>query len=230
MTTLVGRKKVLIFDDSPLVLELTQQALERAGYAVATAADLTAFELARNVIAPDLILVDVQMPEAFGDDVASTLRGMRGVRVPILLVSNLDDAQLERRTREAGGRRMDLQTRRAARARPPCERAPLVMDELVAKFLPRFAALAQSRLRAAMDAAVHGHHDRAEVTAHDLHSLAGEAGLLGLEGVIEAARTAEDAARRFGGSTSEEDTRAFVDCLKVLERAVTHAMSDNGDP
>jgi DNA-binding response OmpR family regulator len=101
MTTLIGRKKVLIFDDSPLVLELTQKALEGAGYAVATAADLTAFELARNVLSPDLILVDVQMPEAFGDDVASTLRGMRGVRVPILLVSNLEDSELERRTREA---------------------------------------------------------------------------------------------------------------------------------
>jgi len=101
MTELTLRKKVLIFDDSPLVLELTQQALERAGYAVATALDLTAFETVRASIAPDLILVDVQMPEAFGDDVASTLRGARGVRVPILLVSNLEDSELERRAREA---------------------------------------------------------------------------------------------------------------------------------
>ena len=41
------------------------------------------------------------MPEAFGDDVASTLRGARGVRVPILLVSNLEDQELERRAAEA---------------------------------------------------------------------------------------------------------------------------------
>jgi HPt (histidine-containing phosphotransfer) domain-containing protein len=104
-----------------------------------------------------------------------------------------------------------------------------VMDELVAKFLPRFAALAKDRLRVAMDAAVHGNRANADVIAHDLHSLAGEAGLLGLEGVIEAARKAEDTARRFGGSTSDEDASALVDCLKVLERAVTHAMGDNGD-
>jgi DNA-binding response OmpR family regulator len=102
MTAATARKKVLVFDDSPLVLELTQHALEHAGYAVATAMDLTAFERARSELAPDLILVDVQMPEAFGDDVASTLRRVRGVRVPILLVSNLEDAELERRSREAG--------------------------------------------------------------------------------------------------------------------------------
>lgn len=94
-------KRILVFDDSPFVLELTQSALERAGYSVATAIDLDAFEQARAAIQPDLILVDVQMPEAFGDDVASTLRGARGVKIPILLVSNLDERELARRAAEA---------------------------------------------------------------------------------------------------------------------------------
>ncbi len=92
-----ARRKVLVFDDSPLVLEVTQLALEREGFDVQVAADLTAFEERRAAMAPDLILVDVQMPEAFGDDVATTLRGARGVAVPILLVSNLEDRELERR-------------------------------------------------------------------------------------------------------------------------------------
>lgn len=101
MTGQAPRKKVLVFDDSPFVLELTQLALERAGFTVATAVDLTSFEATRIAMAPDLILVDVQMPEAFGDDVASTLRGARDVRVPILLVSNLDEHELEQRACEA---------------------------------------------------------------------------------------------------------------------------------
>jgi DNA-binding response OmpR family regulator len=96
-----GRRRVLVFDDSPFVLELTQQALEREGFAVSTAADLTAFEHVCAAAPPDLILVDVQMPEAFGDDVASTLRGARGVVIPILLVSNLEERELERRAAEA---------------------------------------------------------------------------------------------------------------------------------
>jgi DNA-binding response OmpR family regulator len=99
--TTLERKRILVFDDSPLVLEVTQAALEREGFDVTTAADLTSFEERRSAIAPDLILVDVQMPEAFGDDVASTLRGAHGVRVPILLVSNLEAGELARRASEA---------------------------------------------------------------------------------------------------------------------------------
>jgi DNA-binding response OmpR family regulator len=101
MTDGAARKKVLVFDDSPFVLTVTQLALEREGFFVATAADLVAFEKARATLSPDLILVDVQMPEAFGDDVASTLRGARGVRVPILLVSNMEEQELARRAAEA---------------------------------------------------------------------------------------------------------------------------------
>jgi DNA-binding response OmpR family regulator len=101
MTAPERPKRILVFDDSPFVLELTQVALERAGYSVAVALNLDAFERARAAEEPDLILVDVQMPEAFGDDVASTLRGARGVRAPILLVSNLEDRELERRAIEA---------------------------------------------------------------------------------------------------------------------------------
>ena len=101
MTGVAPRKKILVFDDSPLVLEVTQLALEREGFTVTTAVDLSAFEDARATGAPDLIVVDVQMPEAFGDDVASTLRGARGVRVPILLVSNMEELELERRAIEA---------------------------------------------------------------------------------------------------------------------------------
>jgi DNA-binding response OmpR family regulator len=101
MTAPASPKRILVFDDSPFVLEVTQAALESEGFAVATAVDLVAFEAAREANAPDLILVDVQMPEAFGDDVAATLRGARGVKVPILLVSNLDGAELARRAADA---------------------------------------------------------------------------------------------------------------------------------
>ncbi len=94
-------KRVLVLDDSPLALELTQSALEQEGFVVATAMDLVAFEARRAEAPPDLILVDVQMPEAFGDDVATTLRGARGVRTPILLLSSLEDKELARRAAEA---------------------------------------------------------------------------------------------------------------------------------
>jgi DNA-binding response OmpR family regulator len=97
----VTPKRILVLDDSPIALEMTQIALEEQGFDVATAMDLAGFEARRAEGVPDLILVDVQMPEAFGDDVATTLRGAHGVHTPILLLSGLEEAELARRASEA---------------------------------------------------------------------------------------------------------------------------------
>jgi DNA-binding response OmpR family regulator len=94
-------KTILVFDDSPVVLGVIRAALESEGYRVEVAADLPTFERHRASLAPDLILLDVQMPEAFGDDIALTLREWHSVRVPILLVSSLEEAELAKRAREA---------------------------------------------------------------------------------------------------------------------------------
>ncbi len=61
------------------------------------------------------------------------------------------------------------------------------------------------------------------MVVHEMHALAGEAGLLGLEGVIEFARSAEEAARRYGGSHNDGDAVALLTSLQDLERAVTQA-------
>jgi HPt (histidine-containing phosphotransfer) domain-containing protein len=101
-----------------------------------------------------------------------------------------------------------------------------VMDELVAKFLPRFTVLARERLRKATDTATQRRHDQADAAAHDMHSLAGEAGLLGLEGVITVARQAEEAARRFGATGAEADAVTLTESLTALERAVNDATAE----
>ena len=94
-------KTILIMDDSPLVLEMARAALEEAGFAVLAAADLAAFEVERRK-GPDLVLLDVQMPQILGDKVGNVLRTLRGVKVPILLFSNLGNTELQLRAREAG--------------------------------------------------------------------------------------------------------------------------------
>ena len=96
-----GRPKVLVLDDSDLALALAKTVLEAAGMAVDCAQDLASFETLRTSTTPDIILVDVHMPEVFGDDLAGTLRGAYGVRVPILLFSSLDEPELARRAEEA---------------------------------------------------------------------------------------------------------------------------------
>ena len=90
-------RRVLLVDDSPLILAALRKALETSGHLVDTAQSLDELEAARSAAAPDAIVLDIQMPEAWGDDVAATLRGAYGVSVPILLMSSLPPADLEER-------------------------------------------------------------------------------------------------------------------------------------
>lgn len=93
---------VLILDDSEVVLDIARKYLEDAGYFVSTALTLAEFDKHQATRAPDLILLDVQMPELDGDDLGKTLRSKRGVSVPILLFSTLEDGELQARAEAAG--------------------------------------------------------------------------------------------------------------------------------
>jgi len=95
-------QRILVVDDSPLTLEVVKAGLEDAGYEVACAVDLGQLEAERQRGRFDLILMDVQMPEAFGDDVAMVLRSVRGEETPIYLLSTRSESELAERAKEAG--------------------------------------------------------------------------------------------------------------------------------
>ena len=94
-------KRILLVDDSPLIRQSAAQALGAAGYVVTVRA---AFDelLEHGIDGFDLILMDVHMPELYGDDVAFTLRGERGVTTPIYLFSSIDDRELAKLASDAG--------------------------------------------------------------------------------------------------------------------------------
>jgi DNA-binding NarL/FixJ family response regulator len=94
-------KRILLMDDSEIFLEVARRALEQAGYEVVIAHDLESFQQARQQKPADLVLMDVQMPEAFGDDIAMTLRFAHDVDTPIYLLSSLSDQELAERANEA---------------------------------------------------------------------------------------------------------------------------------
>jgi DNA-binding response OmpR family regulator len=48
------------------------------------------------------VLLDVDVPEVFGDDVGSVLRGSRGLKTPIYLYSSLPADELDERAKDAG--------------------------------------------------------------------------------------------------------------------------------
>jgi CheY-like chemotaxis protein len=94
-------RRILLIDDSALILEVTRSVLEQAGYDVSIAMTVESFEAARREHPPDLIVIDVQMPEVFGDDMAGTLRGAYQVKTPMILLSSLDEDELTQRAEEA---------------------------------------------------------------------------------------------------------------------------------
>jgi two-component system alkaline phosphatase synthesis response regulator PhoP len=81
-------RTILVVDDEPTILETLAWNLERDGYAVVTALDgaaaLTAFRRDR----PDLIVLDLMLPEVSGIDVCRIIR--RESQVPILMLTARD--------------------------------------------------------------------------------------------------------------------------------------------
>lgn len=97
----MGQRSVLVMDDSEIVLEAVRSVLESGGLAVRTAIDIPHLDKELERGKPDLVVLDVQMPDAYGDDIGQVLRHVRGMKIPIVLFSSLEDEDLASRTKEA---------------------------------------------------------------------------------------------------------------------------------
>lgn len=93
--------RILLIDDSPLVVEAVREGLEDE-VEVEGVVDLSALDQSQVLDRFDLILIDVQMPAMFGDDVAMVIRQGRNTSTPLLLLSSLPEPELAARAREAG--------------------------------------------------------------------------------------------------------------------------------
>lgn len=81
--------KILLVDDDPRLRELVRLALERAGFAVITAADGSRALIHAAREAPDLIVLDVGLPEIDGFEICRRIRARSSV--PILFLTARDD-------------------------------------------------------------------------------------------------------------------------------------------
>lgn len=84
------RKKILIVEDNTELLELVRLNLKHAGFSVATATNgIEALKKTRSVC-PDLVVLDLVLPELDGFAVCETLRRERATaHIPILVVTGL---------------------------------------------------------------------------------------------------------------------------------------------
>jgi len=82
-------KKILVVDDDPHIREVIQFALEKAGMEALHARDGREALDRFDKDPPDLVILDINMPEMDGLDVCKELR--KTSDIPVLFLSSRDD-------------------------------------------------------------------------------------------------------------------------------------------
>ena len=96
-------QRILIVDDDAGGRRLTRATLKKAGFEVSEAEDgLQALNAMRAAL-PDIVLMDVSMPVMDGFTACAELRNLPGgARIPVVMMTGLDDVQSIERAFEAG--------------------------------------------------------------------------------------------------------------------------------
>ncbi len=85
----MAENKVLVVDDEEKIVRIVKAYLEREGYTVVAAYDGKAALAMARTEAPDLVLLDLMLPEMSGWDVCRTLRSESNV--PIIMLTARDE-------------------------------------------------------------------------------------------------------------------------------------------
>ena len=101
--TLMGRKKILIIDDEKLILTTTTLLLKHANMDVVTAKNGMEGIAVAEKEKPDIILLDIMMPEMDGWSVLARIKADdRLAGIPVILFSGDDQVDSGRKARECG--------------------------------------------------------------------------------------------------------------------------------
>jgi CheY-like chemotaxis protein len=83
-------KKVLIVDDEPDAVDFTQEVVEGEGYSVVTASDGSKGLAAMRRENPDLVILDVQMPDMDGFEVFQEMKKDESLKtIPVLMLTGI---------------------------------------------------------------------------------------------------------------------------------------------
>jgi CheY-like chemotaxis protein len=100
---MVGKKKILLLDDSTITLEMEKAVLEDRGYKVAIASNLLEFQAQLDKFQPEVILSDLMMPDISGKDIVRVLKqDFHTEKIPIILFSSKTDDELAEIAEQAG--------------------------------------------------------------------------------------------------------------------------------
>jgi CheY-like chemotaxis protein len=97
-----GQKNILVIDDDITSLDIVSFLFEERGYHVERCADgYSAIEFTKHS-APDLIIVDLMMPQINGADTVRSIRALGFDSIPIIAFTAVDEPDLHREAEEAG--------------------------------------------------------------------------------------------------------------------------------
>lgn len=96
-------QKIVIVEDNESLAEIYKTRLELLGYTCFTAYDgKIALEIIEREL-PDLVLLDLMVPEIAGDKILETMRvSTWGADIPVYIISNLNEADAPKGLRNLG--------------------------------------------------------------------------------------------------------------------------------
>lgn len=93
--------KILVVDDDVTSLDIVDLMLEGQGFSVVRATNGKSAVAGVEEANPDLILIDLMMPQMSGQEAIRQIRS-KGIEVPIVAFTALDDPTVHQEAREAG--------------------------------------------------------------------------------------------------------------------------------
>lgn len=99
--------RLLAADDEPGILSIVEEVAESMGYSVRTGENGAAFWQHFDTLPPDVIMLDLVMPDCDGVEVLRRLAAV-GCRSKIVLMSGMDDRTLRSAERIAGNLKLDI--------------------------------------------------------------------------------------------------------------------------
>lgn len=103
MDNAVVAQKIVIVEDNPALSEIYKTRLEILGYTCFVAEDGIAALYIIHKEQPDLVLLDLMVPDIAGDEILLRMRASTwGKRIPVYVISNLNEADAPQGLRELG--------------------------------------------------------------------------------------------------------------------------------
>jgi two-component system nitrogen regulation response regulator NtrX len=83
----MSARAVLVVDDEPDIRGLLQEILEDEGYVVSTAATANAAQVLVEESTPDLVLLDIWMPDMDGISLLKSWKSSGALNFPVIMIS-----------------------------------------------------------------------------------------------------------------------------------------------